>query len=61
MSNEFIGMSKVGAQNRAESKNWVFRLVSVNGEVFLGYPEDTRDDRVCVEIVNGKVVKAEIR
>jgi hypothetical protein len=61
MSTDFVGLSKVGAQNKAEAKNLVFRLVSVNGETYLGYPEDSRDDRVCVEIVNGKVVKAEIR
>lgn len=57
-SNDFVGMTKKGAQNLAEARNLVFRLVSVDGEKYLGYPEDLRDDRLCVEIVDGKVAKA---
>lgn len=60
-SSEFIGQTKKGAQNLAESKNLIFRLVSVDGEAFLGYPEDIREDRVCVEIVHGKVTRALIQ
>ena len=58
---DLIGLGKRSAQNQAEHKNLIFRLVSVDGEKVLGYPEDTRDDRVCVEIVNEKVVKAVIQ
>jgi len=60
-ANEFVGMGKRPAQNLAESKGYIFRLVSVDGEQVLGYPEDQRDDRVCVEVVATKVVKAVIR
>lgn len=57
----FVGMGKRRAQNEAESRNLIFRLVSVDGEKILGYPEDDpRDDRVCVEIENDKVCKATI-
>ncbi len=58
----FVGMSKKEAQDLAEKSNMIFRLVSVDGENRLGYPKDeTREDRVCVELAKGKVVKAEIQ
>jgi len=52
---DFIGLTKKGAQNLAEAKNLIFRLVSVDGENYLGLPEDTISDRVCVILENGKV------
>ncbi len=48
----FINLSKKAAQDAAEKHNFIFRLVSIDGKQFLGYPEDIRDDRVCVEIQN---------
>jgi hypothetical protein len=60
-ANGFVGLSKTRAQDKAEAMNLIFRLVSVDGNSFLGYPEDTRDDRVCVEIQSGSVVKATIQ
>lgn len=57
----FVGLTKKGAQNKAEAENLLFRLVRIDGADFLGYPEDTRDDRVCVEIDNGNVSKATIQ
>lgn len=48
-------MGKRAAQNLAEAKNLIFRLVSANGETILGKPEDVRTDRLCVIIVNDKV------
>jgi len=58
---DFVGMSKKRAQDVAELKNMLFRLISVDGVPFLSYPEDERTDRVCVEIENSKVVKATFR
>ncbi len=55
---EFIGMSKFGAQALAESRNMIFRLLSVDGEEYFKFPEDKRDDRVCVDIVDSRIVKA---
>lgn len=60
-SSDFIGQTKKGAQNLAEAKNMIFRLIRVDGEAYLPYPDDSRNDRVCVEIENGKVTKASIR
>jgi hypothetical protein len=60
-TNMFIGLSKKRAQDIAESKNVVFRLIRIDDESFFPYPDDTRDDRVCVEIESGKVVKATIQ
>ena len=54
---DFLGLTKKGAQNLAEARNLIFRLIKVDGEDFLSYPEDSRTDRVCVEIENGKVAK----
>ncbi len=58
---DFHGMSKKRAQDVAELKNLIFRLISIDGDPFLAYPEDERTDRVCVEIENGKVSKATFR
>lgn len=58
MSNDFVGMTKHRAQDVAEKRNLIFRLISVDGDPYLSYPEDERQDRVCVEIENGKVAKA---
>lgn len=58
---QFMGMSKKGAQGKAEAANMVFRLIRVDAEQFLSYPEDEMKDRVCVEIDDGKVTKATIR
>lgn len=57
-ADQFLGMSKKRCQDFCEAKNMIFRLISVDGESFFSYPEDRRDDRVCVEIEKGKVVKA---
>lgn len=53
----YIGLPKRAAQNRAEADNILFHLVKVDGKPFFDYPTDTRTDRVCVEIEAGKVVK----
>jgi len=58
---DFVGMTKKSAQNAAESANLIFRLIKVDGEDFLAYPEDQRTDRVCVEIEKGKVTVASIQ
>lgn len=60
-ANVFLGLTKKRAQDKAEEMNLIFRLVSVDGASFLGYPEDKRDDRVCVEIEASAVVKATIQ
>jgi hypothetical protein len=60
-SSDFIGQTKKGAQNLAEARTMIFRLIRVDGEHFFAYPDDTRNDRVCVEVDNGKVTKASIR
>lgn len=57
----FLGLSKKRAQDVAEGKNMIFRLIRIDGEAFYGYPEDTRTDRVCIEIDNGAVSKATIQ
>jgi hypothetical protein len=54
----YLGLGKRTAQNKAEGENLIFRLVRVDQETILGYPEDFRDDRLCVEIDNEKVTKA---
>lgn len=58
---DFIGLTKKRAQDTAEAKNMIFRLIAIDGETFLSYPEDVRNDRVCVEINNGRVSKAIIQ
>lgn len=61
-SEEFLGLTKKEAQNKAEARNLIFRLISIDGDKYFGYPEDgDRTDRVCVEITSGKVSKASIQ
>lgn len=60
-ASEFVGLTKKAAQDKAERANLIFRHVSADGESYLGAPSDPgRDDRVCIETVNGKVTSAEI-
>jgi len=58
---DFMNLSKKKAQDLAEAKNMVFRLIKKDDEDFLPYPEDIRNDRVCVEIRDLKVIKATIQ
>lgn len=58
---DFLGLTKKRAQDVAESKFMIFRLIRSDDENFLSYPEDVRTDRVCVELENGKVVRATIQ
>ena len=57
----YVGMGKRQAQNKSEFDNLIFRLIRVDAETFLSYPDDVRDDRLCVEIDDNKVTKATIR
>lgn len=54
---DFLGLSKKSAQDKAEAKNLIFRLIRVDGDNFFSYPADKREDRICVEIDKGKVSK----
>ena len=58
---DFIGLSKKKCQDLCESKNMIFRPISVDGKAFFDYPEDVRTDRVCVKIVALKVTEAIIQ
>ena len=58
---DFLGKTKKSAQDFAEARYMIFRLIKVDGESFFPYPDDSRADRVCVELEGGKVVKAVIQ
>ena len=60
-TNQFMGMTKRLAQNLAESKNLIFRLIRIDNRDFMSYPEDKRDDRICVEIDNSVITKVVIQ
>lgn len=61
LENQFIGLGKRAAQNRAEFLNLSFHLIRVDKENFFSYPDDSRTDRVCIEIDEGRVTRAKIR
>jgi hypothetical protein len=61
MEEQFLGLTKKGAQQKAEQMNLIFRLISVNGEPMFSYPSDIRTDRICVEINNGAVTVAKLQ
>lgn len=59
--NDFIGLSKKGAQDKADKNNLIFRLISVDGKPMFSYPTDTRTDRICIEMNNGEVTGAKLQ
>jgi len=59
-SKDFLGMTKKDSQGKAERYNFIYRLIRVDDRNFLPYPDDTRDDRICIEIDKGRVTKASI-
>jgi len=61
VADDFLGLSKKGAQNKAEALNMIFRLIRIDTDSYYEYPEDTRTDRICVELDNGKVTKASVQ
>jgi hypothetical protein len=58
---KFIGLGKKDAQNLAEAYNMIFRIIRVDDKDMFSYPEDNRDDRICIEIDHGKVSKATVQ
>lgn len=60
MEEEYIGLGKKSAQNLAERDNYIFHLIRVDDRNFFPYPsdEESRGDKICIEIEKGKVVKA---
>ncbi len=57
-SEDFIGLTKKGAQDKCEAKNFIFRLIRKDDQTFFSYPTDVRTDRVCIEIEKGTVTSA---
>jgi hypothetical protein len=54
----FVGLSKKEAQDLADQLNLIFRLIRVDEKNTQNYPEDEREDRICIEIDKGKISKA---
>lgn len=55
-ADQYLRMTKRAAQNKAESDSLIFRLISVGKEQFLPYPDDKREDRICIEIDEGGLI-----
>jgi len=60
-ADEFIGLTKSKAQDTAEFKNFIFRMIRKDKEDYFPYPTDYCATRICVEIDNGLVTKATIQ
>ena len=60
MQEQFVGLTKKRAQDLADKNNLIFWLVSIDGNNYFGYPTDSREDRICVEIAKSEIVKATI-
>ena len=58
---DFLGLNKKDAQNKADRYNFIFRLIRIDDKTFFSYPLDTRTDRICVEIDNGEITKATVQ
>jgi len=57
-ADSLCGLEKRDSQNKVEARGLMYRLVSVDGEKFLGEPSDVRTDRICVEITGRNVSRA---
>lgn len=57
-TSDFIGLSKRSAQNLAERRSLIFRLIRVDGEKMFDLPTDYMKDRISIEIDAGKVTRA---
>lgn len=57
----FLGLTKRSAQNLAEQHNLLFHLIRIDDSDFFSYPEESRTDRICVEIDKGAVSKATLQ
>lgn len=60
IAQQFLNLPKKKAQDVAEAKNMIFRLIRIDEKPYFDYPLEQRTDRVCVEIDNGVVTKATI-
>ena len=60
-SERFIGLTKRQSYTLAERLNLIPHLVRMDERQLFGYPEDTRDDRVCLEFDERKVSRATIQ
>jgi len=60
---EYIGLGKKSAQNLAERDNYIFHLIRIDDKNFFEYPseDESRGDKICIEIDKGKVVSALLR
>lgn len=58
---KFVSLTKKEAQDLAERMNLIFRLIRVDDRNLQTYPEDLRDDRVCIELDKGHVTKATLQ
>jgi hypothetical protein len=58
---KYLLLPKKDAQNLAEKDSVIFRLIRVDDRNILPYPEDIRNDRICVEVEKNKVVKATVQ
>ena len=61
IADKFLGLSKKDSQNLADINNLIFRLIRIDDKNFLPYPEDQREDRICIEIEKSVVVRATIQ
>lgn len=52
---DFLGKVKRDAQNVAERHNLIWRHIRADKERIFTYPDDKREDRICVETDNGVV------
>ncbi len=58
---QFIGLTKKGAQNLAEASNLIFRLIRIDKEQYLPYTDEHVAGRVCIEIDKGTVSEAKFQ
>lgn len=58
---QFIGLTKRQSYELAERLGLMPHLVRMDERMLFGYPNDVRDDRICLEFDLRKVSKARVQ
>ena len=58
---QFLGLTKRQSYELAERLGLMPHLVRIDDRNLFGYPDDQREDRICLELDSRRVTKATIQ
>lgn len=60
-SEQFLGLTKRQSYDLAEKLGLMVRIIRMGEKPLLPYPNDVRDDRICLELDERRVSKAVVQ